>query len=659
MKNLLLIIALVLLLTPASALFSQTMVSTDPQPKNVILEEFTGINCQFCPDGHRVANEISAANPGRVFIVNIHAGSYAAPQSGQPDYRTTEGNQIEAACGPDGYPKGSINRSTTPWATPDRAKWVSTSNTIMSQTSPVNVAVKSQINFTTRELVTEVEYYYTSKSASANNYLTVVLTQSNILGPQIDGGNFNPTNWFNGLYKHNHALRMVLSSGGAFGETITTTEAGTFGTKKYTTVLPEQINGIDVVLYNLQVVAFVSESQSNIYSGAGVEVDFDHSLTTDLGMTDKTVAPTSLCFTNINPKIEVVNSSTKTVTSFEVNAKINGVDNKKAFEGTLAAGEKTTIDWGDVALNPVGNYQIAFSGFGKINNGEIADVDMANDAATLTGLGFKAKSFSSFLAGFDNARVPVNMGVDLTQNSQVALYNSPALGANNTAGALFFILLSSANVSGKPAHLIFGEAELSKLKSPTISYSYAYSDGSQGGTKPTVKVDVSEDCGVTWTTVNTTSLTETGQPAQAGYYYVPKSADYKVVPVSLANYSDKDVLLRLSVIPGTNGLDMFIDEITVASSTGVNDENNEFNMQVSPNPIASSSVFTYTINDLSNISINMVDVLGNTVRELATGFVSQGNYSVNLNAQGLASGTYYIIANINDKTATIPVVINK
>jgi len=91
----------------------------------------------------------------------------------------------------------------------------------------------------------------------------------------------------------------------------------------------------------------------------------------------------------------------------------------------------------------------------------------------------------------------------------------------------------------------------------------------------------------------------------------------------------------------------------------VNDKNNAFNMQVSPNPVSASSVFTYTISDMSNVSINLVDVLGNTVRSLATGFVSGGNYSINLNAQGLASGTYYIVANVNDKTSTIPVVISK
>ena len=49
-KNLLII----LIALPFFAI-SQTFVSTTPENKNVILEEFTGITCVYCPDGHRIA----------------------------------------------------------------------------------------------------------------------------------------------------------------------------------------------------------------------------------------------------------------------------------------------------------------------------------------------------------------------------------------------------------------------------------------------------------------------------------------------------------------------------------------------------------------------------------------------------------------------------
>ncbi|MEE0895829.1 MAG: hypothetical protein U0M28_07680, partial [Bacteroidales bacterium] len=51
------------------AVVAQTpqFVSTEPANRNVIIEEYTGINCGYCPDGHRIVREYMEANPGRVF----------------------------------------------------------------------------------------------------------------------------------------------------------------------------------------------------------------------------------------------------------------------------------------------------------------------------------------------------------------------------------------------------------------------------------------------------------------------------------------------------------------------------------------------------------------------------------------------------------------
>ena len=37
---------------------AQTFVSTSPENKNVILEEFTGISCVWCPAGHLIGQQM-------------------------------------------------------------------------------------------------------------------------------------------------------------------------------------------------------------------------------------------------------------------------------------------------------------------------------------------------------------------------------------------------------------------------------------------------------------------------------------------------------------------------------------------------------------------------------------------------------------------------
>ena len=86
MKNFLTLLSLGLC---TSAVMAQGIpVSQNASNRNALLEEFTGVNCGFCPDGHRIADEIVAANPGRVVAVNIHSGSYASDPT---DFRIQDG----------------------------------------------------------------------------------------------------------------------------------------------------------------------------------------------------------------------------------------------------------------------------------------------------------------------------------------------------------------------------------------------------------------------------------------------------------------------------------------------------------------------------------------------------------------------------------------
>ena len=85
---------LLLLFFTAFSTYAQTIVSTTQQNKKVILEEFTGVNCQYCPSGHAIANTIKNANPADVFLINIHVGTYATPGAGQPNFRTSFGTAI-------------------------------------------------------------------------------------------------------------------------------------------------------------------------------------------------------------------------------------------------------------------------------------------------------------------------------------------------------------------------------------------------------------------------------------------------------------------------------------------------------------------------------------------------------------------------------------
>jgi predicted RNA-binding protein YlxR (DUF448 family) len=174
MKKLTLLMSLVLAcLLQTNA---QQFVSTSPQNRNAIIEEFTGRNCGYCPDGHAVANSIAHNNPGRVWAVNVHAGGYA-PTS-YPNFNTDVSTTIMGGFSVSSFPSGVVNRSTA--QAQGRGSWESLTNQELSQAAECNVAGQAVINPVTRTAKINVEIYYTSNSASSTNYLTVVMLQDSM-----------------------------------------------------------------------------------------------------------------------------------------------------------------------------------------------------------------------------------------------------------------------------------------------------------------------------------------------------------------------------------------------------------------------------------------------------------------------------------------------
>ncbi len=121
-----------------ASLTAQTIVSTTTENKNVILEEFTGIYCGFCPDGHAIAQAIMDAHPEDVFLINIHTGGYAIPTGDDPDFRTPFGTAIASQSGLTGYPAGTVNRhlfaglSQGSGTAMSRGNWSNASNQILA-----------------------------------------------------------------------------------------------------------------------------------------------------------------------------------------------------------------------------------------------------------------------------------------------------------------------------------------------------------------------------------------------------------------------------------------------------------------------------------------------------------------------------------------------
>ncbi|MDR2971301.1 MAG: Omp28-related outer membrane protein [Bacteroidales bacterium] len=254
----------------SATLFAQTIVSTTPSNKNVILEEYTGTNCPYCPDGHKTGNLIMTNNPDRAWAINIHQGGFSG---NNPDYKTEWGNALANQYGISSYPAATVNRGTS-W-TSSRPTWITWANAILAESSPVNVAATATIDWKTRLLTVYVEVYYTGDAANPTNKLNVALLQDNILGPQQGGSAYYPAMMrFGTYYQHMHMFRHFLT--GQWGEDIPTTTTGTFYSQTFTYTIPAHIRNVPIFLEDLEVLAFVNEGNKTILSACKAEMAYEN-----------------------------------------------------------------------------------------------------------------------------------------------------------------------------------------------------------------------------------------------------------------------------------------------------------------------------------------------------------------------------------------------
>jgi len=315
-------ITLLAILFAAFQMNAQTIVQTTPQNKKVILEEFTGVNCVWCPAGHTIANAIKASNPTNVFLINIHVGGYATPSAGQPDFRTPFGTAIANQSGLTGYPAGTVNRTAFTGSAQNggtgtamsRNFWTAASNQITTQSSYVNLATTATINATTRLLTVLVEAYYTGSSPVATNNLNVAFLQNNTVGPQTGGNAGNN-------YNHQHRLIHMLTS--QWGEVINTTTSGTFVTRTYTYTIPAAYNSIIAEMGEFEIVAFMAEGQQNIISGNGAVPTYTGLVANDVKLKE-VESIESQCATSITPKITIQNYGQTALTTLPITYSING-----------------------------------------------------------------------------------------------------------------------------------------------------------------------------------------------------------------------------------------------------------------------------------------------------------------------------------------------
>ena len=208
--------------------------------RNVLIEDFTGQRCIFCPDAaEAIAQQQKLYGADKLIAVAFHAGPLAIKSgSGFVGLRTDVGDTYYKYWAVPNVPKAIINRRG---GVLSKDTWAGRIYDEFAQTTSIGIDLKCQYKAATRQV--EIETDLKTLAEDVKGKLQLWLVEDSVVAPQL-----YPNNKVEKEYVHNHVFRAAIN--GEWGTELMLSAKG-IHKEKTTYTLPE-----DVVAKNAWIVGF-------------------------------------------------------------------------------------------------------------------------------------------------------------------------------------------------------------------------------------------------------------------------------------------------------------------------------------------------------------------------------------------------------------------
>lgn len=189
--------------------------------RNVLVEDYTGHKCGYCPPAGTELKRLYEKYPGKVIPLAVHAGFYAKTNAQYPtNFQTPEGDayDLQFGNGAAGNPNGLVNRVGYGTSAFIR-QWTSWSSEVAIQLAKpaiFNIRINNTFNSASNQLNTAI----TVKSLAANTgtyKLVVLLSEDSLIAEQLDYSKPTGQQYMTN-YEFNHVLRGAINS--TWGESV-------------------------------------------------------------------------------------------------------------------------------------------------------------------------------------------------------------------------------------------------------------------------------------------------------------------------------------------------------------------------------------------------------------------------------------------------------
>lgn len=241
-------------------------VSSQPQLKNLLLEEATGLLCTSCPHVQPHLDRVASTYP-TLNMIAIHGMHFRDKLF---DLSTPGGDEIVTVFDIMSYPQAMIDRVQFEGMNTrfiSDAFWDKFLAQRSQEQAPVNLWMYSSLDEASGIVTVTVEGYFLEDVSGLNPHLTVVMTQDGIIAPQAGAGAAKDT------WESNHVLRDFLTP--TWGTKLENVKKGEYFTQKIEYELPEKVGIFAVIPEDVHFVAFVTEDKINVMNSISSDIVYE------------------------------------------------------------------------------------------------------------------------------------------------------------------------------------------------------------------------------------------------------------------------------------------------------------------------------------------------------------------------------------------------
>ncbi len=634
--------------------------------KTPFIEHFTQASCGPCasqnPTMYTTLGNFGSAN----YVKLTYQTSWPGVDPMNAAYPNGPGSRV-TYYGVTGVPDCSLSGGAT--ASPNTAVTSTTLAAKAAETTPYSVSIShtwggaNNNDITVTIDVTNT----TAASISSADRIYVAMVEDHVTYASAPGSN-GETDFYYVLRQFYDASNGTALSA-ATGNGIALPAIAASGTQSYSfTITNANIPNYISDLNQLNFVCFVQKDASRAVEQAAKSTSGNVPGLLDVSTASNTTVGAGYCNYSFTPSVNFTNNGSTPVTSVTAEYTVNGGTAVSQTYNTAPINQGATqaITWPAGTLAP-GSSSVQYT-ITDVNNGGLFSAGPNTLAAEVYAKMPATANTSPILEGFDGLALgtAAPSGAIADNPSDIRAYSvdntiSTAVtwnlgGFGNSNGCFRWDYYGIAN--GDASKLIFEKLDLTGKTNYKLKFNHAHA--LYAGTEADqLKVNVSTDCGTTWTTVWDKSGANLATVAPVGTArFYPNVGEWVSNTVDLSAYDGaSELMIAFEGISGF-GNSLYVDDINTGDFVGVDEAANDAkNVSIMPNPVVNNLTVNFTT-DNNEANLVVRNVQGQTVKTVAHNTV-KGENIVEINTTDLSAGVYFLTISSESNVTTKRFVIKK